>query len=450
MSFLVRNASKPGFMGFRKDANPGAGVGVGGNTPYFWGMSSLAGEVISPQVALQLSAVWSACKILGETIGMLPLDMYERNGDTVAPNPKHPLQFYLHDEPNPEMGAIDWRMAMTLSLALWGNAYAKIVRLRGGRIAGLWMLQPQLVNIRRNSITKKMEYVYYPLSGGAETYTPDQILHVRTLSLDGINGLSPIIYLRNAVGLAMALEKYGSRFFANGAVPGVILQYPNALGDEAIRNIKDSWEKMHMGSDLAHGVAVLEEGMTAQVVAVDPQKAQSLESRKFQILEVARIYRNPPHMLMDLDRSSFSNIESQGIEFVTYTLLPWLKMWESAISRSLIDAEDKGRIFAAFNVMELMRGDLASRYAAYAIGRQWGWLSVNDICRMENRNGIGEAGNVYLEPLNMIEVGSDEPRPQNPGAPPVPPKAPKPPAFVAPPRKMLTLEQYLAGHKIAA
>jgi len=407
----------------------------GGVPVSVFGLSSFAGEGISPQTALQLSAVWSANKILAETIGMLPLDMYRVDGESVRPFPKHPLQFYLHDEPNPEMSAMDWRMAMTGSLGLWGNAYARIARMRRGDVAGLWMLHPQLVNVRRDR-NGVLEYVYYGQK--TETYQPKDILHVRTFSLDGINGLAPVMWLRNSLGLAQALERYAGRFFANGAVPAIALSYPGTLSDEAIRNIRDSWKKLYGGADNAHEVAVLEENMQLKTLGVDPEKSQSLESREFQILEVARLYRIPPHMLAYLQSASYASIEQQSLEFVTYTLLPWIKCWEQAISRCLIDTEDKGRFLAQFNLAELLRGDLQSRYAAYAVGRQWGWLSVNDILRMENANTIGPEGDVRLEPMNMIEIGNAA-RPftgapnARTGAPPIPPK------------KMRSYEEYMAG-----
>lgn len=402
-----------------------------------WGVSSFAGEVVSPQIALQLSAVWACCKILAEVVGMLPLDMYECAGDTVKPAPNHPLQTLLHDEPNPEMTAIEYRMSQMASLALWGNCYSKKAVNGRGDVIALWPIQPQTINNRRNA-AGRIEYYHTPVDGSPETLPADQVFHPRAMSLDGLTGLSPVTQLRNAMGLALALERYGSRYFANGAIPGIVLEYPGEVTDEMERNIRESWLKIHGGADNANGVAIIEEGMKVTVLGVDPQKSQSIESRKFQILEVARAYRMQPHLLADLDRATFSNIEQLSLEFVIYTLMPWLVIWEQAINRSLLQDRDKGRYFAAFNVDRILRGDLKSRYEAYAIGRQGGWLSVNDILRLENMNTIGPEGDTRLSPLNMVSVGPGAPAPGTPG----PGLNP-----AVPPGKQITeIRRYLNGH----
>lgn len=374
-----------------------------------FGLPTYSGKVVTPENSLCVPAIWACVKVLAETEGALPLGMYQRAGDgSVTPASDHPLQQLLHDQPNPEMSAIDFRMAQTAQLALWGNCYSRIARNGKGEVIALWPLQSKLMSVKRDS---RNELVYnYNAGSTTEPYTAKDILHVRTLSMDGVNGISPIAQLGNPVGLAMALEEYASRFFGNGAIPAIALEHPARLGPDAVRNIRDSWKKMYGGNQHSHEVAVTEEGMKVNVLGTDPQKSQAVESRKFQILEICRAYRMPPHMLADLDRATFSNIEQQSLEFVVYTLMPWLEIWEQAVNRSLLTPSERSRYFAEHNVAGLLRGDLASRYAAYATGRQWGWLSVNDIRRLENMNGIGGKGDAYLEPLNMIHAGQQPPQ----------------------------------------
>ena len=225
------------------------------------------------------------------------------------------------------------------------------------------------------------------------------------MSFDGIRGVSPITQGKNCIGLAMALEEYASRFFANGGIPGIVLQHPGKLGIEAAENIRKSWKSLYGGVENSNEVAVTEEDMKLTVVGVDPQKAQSVEARRFQIAEAARLYRMQLHLVDEMSQATFSNIEQQSIEFVTYTLMPYLKVWEQAIQRTLFAENEKATYFSEFNVDGLLRGDIASRYAAYAIGRNGGWLSSNDIRRFENLNPI-EGGDVYLQPLNMVPIGT--------------------------------------------
>ncbi len=370
-----------------------------------FGQGTPAGKIVTPGSALQVSAVWTCNKILAECVGMLPFNVFERlDADDNRKAIEHPYYRLLHDEPNPEMSSMDFRMCMTSALVLWGNAYARIMRNGSGRAVALWPLPAQLVDPSRDQ-NDNLVYKYTPGKGGPQTLQATDVLHLRTVSFDGIRGVSPISQVKNSIGLALALEEYASRFFANGGIPGVVLQHPGKLGPDAIENIRKSWKSLYGGVENSNEVAVTEEGMKVDVLGIEPGKAQAVEARKFQLGEIARIYRMPPHMLADLDRATFSNIEEQAIEFVTYTLMPYLAVWEQAIQRTLFAENEKARYFSEFNVDGLLRGDIASRYAAYAIGRQWGWLSQNDVRRLENMNRI-EGGDTYLEPMNMVPVGT--------------------------------------------
>jgi HK97 family phage portal protein len=241
-------------------------------------------------------------------------------------------------------------------------------------------------------------------NSGTVTLRRDEILHIPGLGFDGLIGYSPIAMAKNAIGMSLATEEYGASFFANGANPGGVLEHPGVIKD--IQRVKDSWNSAYQGSGNAHRIAVLEEGMKFQAIGIPPEQAQFLETRKFQINEIARIFRIPPHMVGDLEKSSFSNIEQQSLEFVKYTLDPWVVRWEQSFQQSLLLPSEKNSIFIKFNVDGLMRGDYQSRMNGYAVGRQNGWLSANDIRELEDMNRIPaeEGGDLYLVNGNMLPL----------------------------------------------
>ena len=228
------------------------------------------------------------------------------------------------------------------------------------------------------------------------TLSPSDVLHIPGLGFDGLIGYSPIAMAKNAIGLAIATEEYGAKFFANGAAPAGVLEHPGTIKDPL--RVKESWNSAYQGSANAHKIAVLEEGMKYTPIGIAPEQAQFLETRKFQINEIARIFRVPPHMLADLEKSSFSNIEQQSLEFVKYTLDPWVVRWEQSMCRVLFSESEKPTYFIKFNVDGLLRGDYASRMSGYATARQNGWMSANDIRELENLDRIAPdlGGDLYL------------------------------------------------------
>jgi HK97 family phage portal protein len=242
------------------------------------------------------------------------------------------------------------------------------------------------------------------LIGMTVTLRPSDVLHIPGLGFDGLVGYSPIAMAKNAIGMAIACEEYGAKFFANGAAPGGVLEHPGTIKDP--QKVKDSWNMAYQGSSNSHRVAVLEEGMKYQPIGISPEQAQFLETRKFQINEIARIFRVPPHMVGDLEKSSFSNIEQQSLEFVKYTLDPWVIRWEQAISRVLLRPDEKKLYFSKFNVDGLLRGDYVSRMNGYATARQNGWMSANDIRELENLDRIPDelGGDLYLINGNMTKL----------------------------------------------
>lgn len=242
------------------------------------------------------------------------------------------------------------------------------------------------------------------MKGQTVTLTPSDVLHIPGLGFDGLVGYSPIAMAKNAIGMAIACEEYGAKFFANGAAPGGVLEHPGTIKDPT--RVRESWQSTFGGSGNANKIAVLEEGMKYTPIGISPEQAQFLETRKFQINEIARIFRVPPHMVGDLEKSSFSNIEQQSLEFVKYTLDPWVIRWEQSIQRSLLTQDEKNQYFVKFNLEGLLRGDYASRMSGYATARQNGWMSANDIRELENLDRIPaeDGGDLYLINGNMLPL----------------------------------------------
>ena len=359
---------------------------------------STAGKAVTEHSAMQMTAVYACVRILSEAIAGLPLHLYRYNdsgGKEKALD--HPLYLLLHDEPNPEMSSFVFRETLMTHLLLWGNAYAQIIRNGKGEIVALYPLMPNRMTVDRDD-QGRLYYSYQmsnsdapTMSGGTVILKPSDVLHVPGLGFDGLVGYSPIAMAKNAIGLAIATEEYGARFFANGATPGGILEYPGVIKDPD--RVRESWNKGFGGSQNAGKVAILEQGMKYTPISIAPEQAQFLETRKFQINEIARIFRVPPHMVGDLEKSSFSNIEQQSLEFVKYTLDPWVVRWEQSIQRTLLTAEEKNRYFVKFNLEGLLRGDYQSRMNGYATARQNGWMSCNDIRELEDLDLIpAEAG----------------------------------------------------------
>jgi HK97 family phage portal protein len=355
----------------------------GSSYSFFFG-GTTSGKPVNEHTAMQMTAVYSCVRILAEAVAGLPLHLYKYTASGGKEKAlSHPLYFLLHDEPNPEMSSFVFRETLMTHLLLWGNAYAQIIRNGKGEIIALYPLMPNRMRVDRD--TKGELYYSYTrysdeapaINGITVTLRPSDVLHIPGLGFDGLVGYSPIAMAKNAIGLAMATEEYGAKFFANGAAPGGVLEHPGTIKDP--QKVKESWNMAYQGSSNAHRVAVLEEGMKYQPIGISPEQAQFLETRKFQINEIARIFRVPPHMVGDLEKSSFSNIEQQSLEFVKYTLDPWVIRWEQAISRSLLSPSEKKLYFSKFNVDGLLRGDYASsRMNGYATGTEWLYECPND------------------------------------------------------------------------
>ena len=399
LSSLFRSRDKP-----IKDRTSGSAY------TFFMG-GSTAGKNVNERSAMQMTAVYACVRILSEAIAGLPLHMYrykDEGGKEKATG--HPLYHLLHDEPNPEMTSFVFRETLMTHLLLWGNAYAQIIRNGKGEVIALYPLMPNRMEVNRDT-NGMLYYVYQKSSDDAPTMegssvilSPSEVLHVPGLGFDGLVGYSPIAMAKNAIGLSMAAEEYGAKFYANGAAPSGVLEHPGVLKDPA--KVRDSWNAAFGGSSNSHKVAVLEEGLKYTPISISPNEAQFLETRKFQIDEIARIFRVPPHMVGDLEKSSFSNIEQQSLEFVKYTLDPWVVRWEQSLSRALLSETEKKSYFFKFNLEGLLRGDYQSRMQGYSIGIQNGFMCPNDVRELENLDLIPDelGGNKYMVNGNMVDL----------------------------------------------
>lgn len=367
-----------------------------------YGFDTTAGPKISEENALENAAVWNAITILSTIPAMLPLNLYQRQSKGKQKATDHPYHKLLWIQPNPEMTAMPFREAMMGHLLTWGNAYIEKEWAESGYIKALWPIPPNRIRPERSKATGRLIYYFKRNDGTEQTLTRDNIIHIPAFGGNGLMGYSPIRMHKEALGLAKAMEEFGAGFFGRGATPGAVLQHPETVSEEAQDRLKKQVHKAVGGLDNAHRLLILEEGMTWNKIGLPPEEAQFIQSRTFEIDEVARIYNLPPHLLKQLNRATFSNIEELGLEFVDYSLMPWLKRVEQNFTVQMHLVENGSGLFYEHNVDALLRGNITTRYAAYAQGRQWGWLSADDIRELENMNPLPDGqGEMYLIPMNM-------------------------------------------------
>ncbi len=400
------------FSGIFKSRDAPSNRTAGSAYSFFLGTSA-AGKRVNERSAMQTSAVYACVRVISESVASLPLHLYrytDKGGKEKAID--HPLYHLLHDEPNPEMTAYSFFEVALTHLLLWGNSYSQIIRNGKGEVVGLYPLMPDRMTVDRDE-NGHLYYEYLISSDDAPTnkgssvrLQPEDVLHVPGLSFDGLVGYSPIAMAKNAIGLGIAAEEYGSKFYANGAAPSGVLEHPGTLKDPS--KVRESWTQTFGGSSNSNKVAVLEEGMKYTPISINPAEAQFLETRNFQITEIARIFRVPPHLIGQLEKATFSNIEQQSLEYVTYTLRPWICRLEQAMARRLFTEEEKKTYFVKFNVDGLLRGDYQSRMNGYAVGIQNGFMSPNDVRTLENLDLIPDelGGNKYMCNGNMIDIAS--------------------------------------------
>jgi len=366
-----------------------------------------SGVEVDEDKAMRYSAVWACVKVISEDLASLPLFVYQRRGNGKERAIDHPLYRILHDAPNPEMSAMSFREALEAHVLTYGNAYAEIQRNLRGQVVGLWPLDPARMTIDRDE-NNELEYEYSLTDGGKKIFRKEDILHVPGLGFNGLVGYSPIAYQMEAIGVGLA----GQEFQGNNLKSGGRLQLafihpaPKAPTEEGRKAFRDAIRKEY-GGPTGQKIGVFWEGMEPKTISMTPEEAEFIDSRKFSRTEICAIFRVPPHKIMDLERATFSNIEQQSISYVIDTIRPWCVRWEQAMNQRLLG--NSSEYFCEHLIDGLMRGDIASRYQAYATGRQWGWLNADEIRTLENMNPLPDGqGQKYLVPMNMIPADQME------------------------------------------
>ena len=395
LTWLFHSRDKPGGRSSPRNS-------VSAALAFYFG-SSAAGKAVNPRTAVQMTAVYSCVRVIAETVASLPLHVYQYTEKGSEKALAHPLYRILHDEPNGEMTSFILRETMLAHLLLWGNSYCQILRDGRGRVIGLYPLLPDKMLVDRNS-QGVLTYEYTTRDGGIARLRPEDVLHIPGLGFDGIIGYSPVALQKNAIGLGIAAEEYGSRFFSNGATPAGVLTHPNTVKNPTA--LRESWNAAYGGSAHSGQGAILGEGLKVERSSMPHKDAEVLESRKFQVAEICRIYRVPPHLVGDLEHATFSNIEHQAISFAMHTIRPWLVRIEQSMNKALFPEREKESYYVRFNIDGLMRGSYKERMEGYAIGRQNGWLSADDIRELENMNPLpeGAGGSTYMVNGNMVPI----------------------------------------------
>ena len=373
-----------------------------------WLRGGYSDEYLTAEDALKVGTVYSCVRVISETVATLPCILYRRLADGGKERAiDHPLYSVLHDTPNLFQDATQFFEMMTGHVVLRGNAYA-MIGFKGGTTT-LTPLNPEKVKVK-TAQGGAYKFYEYSDSGAIMTIRPEAMLHIYGLSSDGLVGLSPIELAMRTVSLAKKQEVYADRMFTNQASPGGVLRHPGKLSKEAAERLKVDFERKYSGAEKSGSTMLLEEGMEWQTVGLTNEQAQFLEGRKFSRNDIAAWFRIPPHKIGDLEHATFSNIEHQALEFVTDTIRPWLVRWERALMRALFTEAERKEYTVEFLVDAIVRGDIQTRYNAYAIARQWGWLNVDEIRAKENMNPLPDGqGKIYLSPLNMAVIGEDEP-----------------------------------------
>lgn len=363
-----------------------------------------SGEMITPEGSLQVSAVFAAAMILSQDLSSLPLILYQRIGTIRRRAWESSYYTLLHDKPNHEQSSMVFRQQIMLDLVLWGNFYGQLIWNEAGEITEIWRLQPERMTVAR--VDGERVYTYSTPNGQPRVFLADEILHIPGLGFDGLVGKSVIGYARNAIGLSIAAEKYGGKFFDNGAQPGIVIEVPEELSDLSYQHLKESWEEGHKGVENAHKVAVLEGGAKIEKIGMPLDDAQYLQTRKFQVAEIARMFRIPPHMIGDVDRSTSwgSGIDSQEQGYVNHTLRPWATLIEETLRLQVLPEQIWANYYYEHLMDDYLRGDIQTRYEAYVKALNNGVMSHNEVRAKENLNPF-KGGDSYWMQANMNRIG---------------------------------------------
>jgi HK97 family phage portal protein len=365
--------------------------------------ATAAGVRVTTLTSLGVPAVLRAVTLLAGAVASLPLKVYRKTSDGRIPATGHPVDRLLQRAPNSLMTPFTFKELIMNCLLLNGNFYAYIESDQASRPAALWPIDPNRVIVEQDTATGAITY-RVSTTQGQQILAPVNVLHVLGVTLDGIRGVSPVTLARESIGGAIAELKHGQSFFKNGAAVGGVLQHPGHLGPKAAETLRTSWREKYSGSDNAGKVAILEEGMTFNAVALSNKDSQWLESRQVTVLDIARIFGVPPALLGHLEKASYSSQEAQNLEFLTHSLRPWLTRIEQAIERSLlVDAN----VYVEFTTGDLLRTDLKTRYDAYRTALAAGWMSVNEVRRLENLPAVAGGDEIY-RPMNMEKLGGSD------------------------------------------
>lgn len=363
---------------------------------------------VTPETALRTSAVYACVRVISESLAQIPCSVYERTGTNsrklASDTPQHAL---VHTAPNAYQTPFVFKQMMGAQCSMWGNFFAPVIRSKGGDPLELAPVQARDVTVNFDVATRRKR-----VKVGGMLLDDAEVIHIPALGWDGLVGLSPIAQARNAIGNALAADEFMRNFVENGTKLAGVLEHPGTLGEDALKHLRDSWTSIYAGSLNAGKVAILEEAMKFKELTMPLEDAQFIESRKFSVTDIARIFRVPPHMIGDLEKATFSNIEHQSIEFVTHTLMPWLVRIEEEFNRKLFTAAERSRFYVKFNVDALQRGDMKTRFEAYRIGREASFMCPDDIRALEDMDPIPDGkGAGFIEPLNFKPLGSVTPPP---------------------------------------
>ena len=373
------------------------------------GSKSTSGVSVSEDSALKYPPFWAAVKIISGTLAALPFKIYRRTeGDNKEPVADHPVAKLLRMRPNIYMDPVTFIESRQAHALTYGNGFAEIQRDGRGRPVALWPLLPN--RTERKITDAGVPYYQIRLKTGEAIELPDyNVLHIKGLGFDGYTGYNVVTYHKEAIGAGIAVREYGARFFAGDGSPSGVLEHPSNLTKDAQERLKASWQAAHSGLSNAHRLQILEEGMKWTKTGIDPAQAQALDVQKFTVDDCSRIFNIPPHKLGSMEHATFSNIEEQNIDFVSSTLFYWFRKWEQEINYKLFLDAERDSHFCEILVDALLRGSIEARSKSFAMGRQWGYYSINDIRRILNLNTIGPAGDNYLDPLNMKPAGQTNP-----------------------------------------
>lgn len=377
----------------------------------FGGAEAKSGARVNEKTAVQVTAVFACVRLLAQTIASLPLHTYKRLPEGKERAYDHPAYHVLHSLANPECTSYNLRQIMMVNLLLTGDAYAEIVRDNAGEITELWPIPSNRVTKKRNRETGEIFYEVYTLDSKTRFLYPEQMLHIPWVGMEAFSSFKPVELAREAIGLSIAAEEFGSRFFSEGANASGIAEYPGRLSDAAYDRFKKTFNEKYVGLSKGQRVMFLEQGLKFTKLTINPNEAQAIETRKFQVIEVARFFNVPPHLIMDLERATFSNVEHQDISFVKYSVRPYLVCWEQELLRSVFLPSERRKYFAEFSVDGLLRGDYKTRQEGLEIMRRNGVINADEWRALENMNSRPDGrGQSYYVPMNWMP---DEPQKQS-------------------------------------